>query len=192
MRSKNYVQRDGTKRMYFSPKQGDTLLYITSRGDDVQNGVRGEGEELIIQGAPDGKNSVSAQFIDDVYIKDGTILWQNAKVGDSVSLEIVLPANTMFISPTRTGNYDIDSYGAVTPNDTGSGKYIMYPIPIILNRFVNKVSVLGDNTIGYIIESADTALVPKQLVMTLTVYSETSNPDLVLTVSAELYRDETV
>jgi len=192
MIEKFYIQRDGTKKMFSSPKQGDTNLYITSRGDDIENSTRGAGETLIVQGVPNGEKIISIQFIDDVYLKDGVILWQNAKIGDSMSLEIILPENTIFPSPTNTGNYDIDDYGNIVTNDNGTGKYMMYPIPVTLNRFVNEVMIIGDNTIGYIIESADTALIPKQLKTQLRVNSETSNPDLILTVSAELYRKNTV
>lgn len=192
MIEKFYVQRDGTRKMFTSPKQGDTNLYITSRGDNVENGTRGDGETLVVKGVPDGEKTISIQFIDDVYIKDGVVLWQNAKLGDSISLEIVLPANTMFPSPANTGNYDIDEYGNVIENTEGTGRYMMYPVDIVLNRFLNEVMILGDNTIGYIIESADTALIPKQLKTRLKVKSSTSNNDLVLTVSAEVYRNQTV
>ena len=98
----------------------------------------------------------------------------------------------MFPSPESTGNYDIDEYGNVSVNSEGTGKYMMYPIDIVLNRFLNEVMILGDNTVGYIIESADTALVPKQLKTRLKVKSATNNQDLVLTVSAEVYRKQTV
>jgi len=192
MIQKFYIQRDGTRKMFTSPKQGDTNLYITSRGDDVENGIRGKGEHLYVNGVPDGEKLISIQFIDDVYLKDGVILWQNAKLGDSMTLEIILPANTMFPSPTNTGNYDIDEYGNVVENNSATGKYMMYPIDITLNRFVNEVMIIGDNTVGYIIESADTALIPKQLKTQLRVNSDTNNPDLVLVVSAELYRKDTV
>lgn len=192
MIEKFYIQRDGTRKTFTSPKQGDTNLYITSRGDDVVAGTRGNGETFVVQGVPDGEKTISIQFIDDVYIKDGVVLWQNAKLGDSISLEIVLPANTMFPSPTNTGNYDIDEYGTVVENTTNTGEYMMYPIDIVLNRFLNEVMIMGDNTIGYIIESADTALIPPQLKTRLKVKSTTNNPDLILTVSAEVYRKYTV
>ncbi len=192
MINKYYVQRDGTRKMFSSPKQGDTNLYITSRGDDIENGTRGNGNIFKIEGVPNGEETISIQFIDDVYLKDGTILWQNAKLGDSLSLEIILPENTLFPSPNGSGNYDVNEYGNVVENADGTGDYIMYPIPITLNRFVNSVMILGDNTVGYIIESADTALIPKQLKTRLRVNSETNNEDLIVVVSAEVYRKYTV
>jgi hypothetical protein len=98
----------------------------------------------------------------------------------------------MFPSPNGTGNYDIDTYGEVVENSEGTGEYMMYPVPVTLNRFVNEIIMLGDNTVGYIIESADTALVPKQLVMRLRVNSDTNNPNLIMSVSAEIYRKHTI
>ena len=192
MITKNYIQRDGTKKMFSSPKQGDTNLYITSRGDNIEEGDRGSGEILIVDGVPEGEKIISIQFVDDVYLKDGVILWQNAVIGDRMTLEIILPENTMFPSPASTGNYDVNEYGEVVHNDNGTGEYMMYPIPITLNRFVNEVMIIGDNTKGYIIESADTALIPKQLKTQLRVNSETNNENLILTVSIELYRKYTV
>jgi hypothetical protein len=192
MISRHYIQRDGTRRMFTSPKQGDTTLYITSRGDNIETGERGTGDTFLIQDLSDGEKTISIQFIDDIYVKDGVVLWQNAKPGDRASLEIVLPENTMFPSPNGTGNYDINTYGEVVENTEGTGEYMMYPVPVTLNRFVNEIMMLGDNTVGYVIESADTAFVPKQLVMRLRVNSDTNNPDLIMSVSAELYRKHTV
>ena len=192
MVQRHYIQRDGTRRMFMSPKQGDTTLYITSKGDNIETGERGKGDSFLVQDLSSGEKIVSIQFIDDVYIKDGVVLWQNAVPGDRASLEIVLPENTLFPSPNSTGNYDVNAHGDVVENNDGSGEYIMYSVPVTMNRFVNEIMMLGDNTVGYIIESADTALIPKQLKMQLRVNSDTNNSNLILAVSAELYRNVTV
>jgi len=189
---KQFVQLDGTPKTYNTSRQGETYLYITSCGDDLENGIRGEGEQLKVKGCIDGINTQTIGFIDDIYLKDGIIFWNNAVEGDSITIEIVLPANTMFISPSNTGNYDIDYQGNITPNNSETGKYMMYPVDVSINRFINKFEIMGTNNLGLTIESSDTALIPKQLQIKIIANSTSKNPDLLVRFSVEIYRERTI
>ena len=187
-----HTQRDGTLKIFASARQANTLLYLTARGDDLVNSKIGEGSPLLIQNnGIDTETSVETQFLDDVYLKDGYVYWQNASPGDSVSCEIVLPANTLFPSDNGTGNYDIVDNVPVS-NSSGTGNYIMYPIDIVVNRFVNRFLILGTNTVGTVLESQDTALIPKQLKFRFTHYTNTPNSNFAVAINLELYRDRTV
>ena len=192
MITQRYIQRDGTPRMFVSPKQEDTSLYITSRGDNTVDAVRGAGERLFINGAEDGSNFVEIQFIDDVYLKDGTFMWESAIIGDSITMEVVLPANTLFPSQTGTGNYNVSKDGVASVNSSGDGDYMMFPVDVVLNRFMNEVMIVGSNTVGYSLGSSDTAFIPKQLKTRLTVKSEENNPNIVVVVAAQIYRASTI
>ena len=189
---KQFVQLDGTPKTYNTSRQGETYLYITGAGDDLVNGVRGAGDAIKVKGCVNCINSKTIGFIDDIYLKDGIIFWNNAIEGDSITIEIILPANTMFVSPTNTGNYDIDEFGNVTPNTTNTGGYMMYTVDITTNRFINMFEIMGTNDLGLTIESSDTAFIPKQLLIKIITKSTSNNPDLLVRFSVELYREITV
>jgi len=184
---KQFVQLDGTPKTYNTSRQGETYLYITGAGDDLENNVRGNGAPFRLV----GPSELSVGFIDDIYLKDGVLFWTNATEGDNITVEIILPANTLFPSPTLTGNYDVID-GELIENDTNTGKYIMYPIDIALNRFINKFEIQGTNDIGLVIESSDTALILKQLQLKLILNSTSDNQDVSVRFVTEIYREETV
>jgi hypothetical protein len=184
---KQYVQLDGTPKTYNTSRQGETYLYITGSGDDLENNIRGAGPALKLN----GPGELSIGFLDDIYLKDGFLFWSNAIEGDTIGVDIILPANTLFPNPTNTGNYDYIN-GEVIENNNNTGEYMMYPIDITLNRFINKFEVVGTNEIGLVIESSDTALIPSQLRMKIVLESLSSNQDVVVRFVTEIYREVTV
>lgn len=189
---KQFVQLDGTPKTYNTSRQGETFLYITGSGDDLVNGLRGKGAPLKIKGVSTGESKLMVGFLDDIFLKDGILFWNNGMEGDSISVEIVLPANTFFVSPTNTGNYDLDLANNPIPNATNTGSYMMYPIDITVNRFINRFEIQGTNEIGLVIESSDTAFIPKQLQIRLVLTSTSSNPDVSVRFVTEIYRESTV
>lgn len=185
----NFVQLDGTPKMYVSSRQDNTRLYYTSRFDDHVNNVRGAGVEMLFRNTDaTSKMVVEGKFIEDIYLKDGCIMWQDAAVGDNVSMEIILPANVPMPRVERDGNYDLID-GQLVENTNGTGTLVMYPIDIIVERFVNKVLLLGTNTTGLILESSDTAIVPSIFKFRMTVESPTTNVNLNVIISMETYRE---
>jgi len=194
------IYEDGSPKVFTSPKQEDTYLYITGAADDVINGVVGEGKSFVLTNE-DGTNTVvvEGKFIDNVYLKDGYITWQNAVIGDRLSLELVLPANIPLASTTNTGNAVYDENGVITyitssstPDDTWIGTHMYFPIEVVVNRFVNKVHMLGDNTVGMVIESSDAALIPKELAVRFKLVTPSGNTAIVASIAMELYRTRTV
>ena len=192
--SKNttYVQSDGTPKLYVSSRQENSRLYYTSRFDDVENGQRGKGELMLIRNTEGLTEYIlEGQFIDDIYLKDGYILWENAVVGDTLTMEVILPANTPMPRPQRDGNYDIVDNQFVENTD-GTGAYILYPIDVVVERYVNDILVLGTNTVGYVMESSDTALLPNIFKLRITMKSPTGNVNLVVAVCMEIYRTKSI
>jgi len=183
---KQFVQLDGTPKTYNTSRQGETYLYITGAGDDLVNGIRGEGAPFRVN----GPGELLVGFIDDIYLKDGVLFWRNATEGDEATVEIILPANTLFPNPKHTGNYDVID-GTLVENTDSSGQYMMYDFDIIMNRFINRFEITGTNDYGLTIESSDTAFIPKQLLMKIKLTSISDNPDVVVRFVTEIYREVT-
>jgi len=199
MRSNRFVQPDGTETVHSSPRQEGTCLYVTGAGDNISTGEIGAGVSFVVQNL-DGEDtaSVRGQFTESVYLKDGYVMWQNAKIGDRLSLEVVLPAEVPLVSEESVGNAIEGEDGmeyvteSAVPDDTWVGTHLWFPVDVVINRFVNKVHMLGDNTVGLVINSSDAALVPKELVYVVKVYSPSKNADIVVSVILETYREMTV
>ena len=190
------LQRDKTEKVYSSPRQEDTYLYFTGTGDDISGNRVGEGSSLYLINTDGNKNVVKeAQFLEDIYLKDGYLFWQNAAIGDRVSMEVYLPANVVMVHDEEKGNADADGEyvtDSETPDETWIGTHIKFPFDYTLIRFVNKFNLIGDNTHGLCIESTDAALIAKELKMKVIVYSPTENAKLVVSVMMEMYRERTI
>jgi len=194
---KRKINRDGTQKVFSSPSYGGTYLYFTGKGD-TEDEVGG-GEPLRLTNTDgDTYGEIITGFSEDVYLKDGYIFWQNATVGDSVSLEVILPADTPYISSTETGNADMVD-GSVkyitdskTPDETWKGKYLLFPVDVTLFRFVNHFSLIGTNEHGLLLESTDAAEISKDLKVRLSFTSEAPNINLVVSVLMEMYRKNTI
>ena len=189
--TKKKTNKMGIPLINNTARQDSSYLYVTGAGDDLVNGVVGDGEKMLLQNASSGEVSAQTGFIEDIWLKDGYLFWSNAIIGDEVNLEIILPANTFFVNPKGQGNYDLVN-GAPSPNVANTGLYMMYPIDITLNRFVNRLDLVGTNDIGMAIESNDTAYVPTQLKFRFTATSDTKNPNLTVRFAMEIYRQTTV
>jgi len=187
-----FIQLDGTPKLYVSSRQENSRLYYTSEFDDIANGIKGGGQSFLFRNT-DASNQlvIEGKFMDDIYLKDSYLMWEDAVVGDSVSMEIILPANQPMPKTERDGNYDLVD-GSMIPNVDGTGGYVMYPIDIVVDRFVNKVLMIGTNTTGFIMVSSDTALLSNIFKVRMTVDSPTGNVNLNVVVSLETYRETTV
>jgi len=202
MKKSRYLQPDGTAKTSSTPRIEGTMLYFTSSGDDSVNGVVGDGTPLVLNNTvtPTTQKSVDCQFIDDIHLKDGMIIWENAILGDTLDWEVILPANTPLPTGDGKGNANMVEgtvqyiTAASAPDDTWVGDYFLFPTDYVVDRFVNNLLVLGTNHHGMILESNDAMLVPKIFKMRLNyrnIYGEV-NPNFVLVATIEMYRDRTV
>jgi hypothetical protein len=198
-RTSRYLQVDNTEKIHTSPRQEGTFLYFTGRGDTETEVGKGEAFILTNTEGSSYKEMITG-FNETVFLKDGYVFWQNAKVGDEVSLEIILPANTPYMSDTQTGNAGIiDENGTIsyitasqTPDETWTGTHLLFPMEVTLFRFVNSFSLLGTNEHGLVLESPDVAEVESSLKFKLSFSSTAPNPDLVVSVLMEMYREHTI
>ena len=199
MKKSRYLQVDKTEKIHTSPRQEGTFLYFTGRGDTDTSVGDGKCLRLTNESGLQYKEIITG-FNETVFIKDGYVFWQNATVGDSVSLEVILPANTPYISEAQTGNAGVvDENGTIsyitasqTPDETWVGTHLLFPINVALFRFVNSFSLLGTNEHGLVLNSPDAAEIGPELKFRLSFKSDAPNPNLVVSVLMEMYRKNTI
>jgi len=195
----NILHRDGSKKVFESPAYTGQYIYFTNRGDDIVNNSIGTGQQFVIENA-DGTDEkfISVQFLEDIQVKDAYIFWENAVWGDSLTIEVELPANTLYKSPLNTGNVNIvdGTLTAVTssqtPDKTWTGTHFYFPINVSFVRFVNEIPLNGTNNLGTVLESRTAAFIDKKLRFKMILKSPSKNVDLKISVVAELYRENTV
>jgi len=191
-RDSKIIQIDGTPKQYSSAKQGTaTKVYVTGRSDDLENQIRGKGQKFVIEGDGTEEMTINFGFIDDLYIKDGYLFWENAVFGDSLSLEIYLPANQPMPTKKKDGNYDLVA-GNLVSNEAGTGDYMLFPDDVTLVRFVNEFMILGDNHRGFVIETNDTMLLPNILRLRGIVRSKNNNSAVRVVFAIEFYREQSI
>lgn len=109
---------------------GRVFVYYAGAGDSTS--VRGDGTAFYATKSSSGDEIVEWNFIDWVYVAGGGLMWENAKVGDSISLELYAPATVVVPNASNTGNCDIIN-GVIVPA-AGNGAYdvdltVAVPVP---------------------------------------------------------------
>lgn len=145
---KGYVTqttKDGKPITTASDRPKDHYRCYTGRSDDLVLKQIGQGEDFTIC-LPPGENygKTDAKFLDDVYIKDGEVLYENAVFDTYLSCFVICPPNIPFPSPTQTGTLDLVN-GQFIVNQTGTGSYMTAPVEVNLFRFINHLHILGSN-----------------------------------------------
>lgn len=193
------IHRDGTQKIYSSPANENQYLYFTCAGDDMGNKIIGSGEKLIFDNsAGSGVISKEIQFLEDIQLKDGYLFWENAVFGDSVSVEIVLPANVPMEKTDNKGNAALVDgtiqyiTASQTPDETWNGTHLLLPIDLPVVKFVNQMHILGTNVIGTILESSGVALIKDIFKLKVTVTSPSNNAALKVIMMAEIFRENTI
>jgi len=196
----NILHRDGAAKIYESPATIGQFLSYTTRGDDIQNKIIGSGVPLVITNE-DSKNTkfIDTQFLEDIQLKDAYVFWESAVWGDTLTCEVILPANTPWPSPNNKGNARLvnDAIQYITsspvPDDTWVGTHNLFPIDIAIVRFVNEFKMLGTNQIGTTLESSGAALISKDLKIRIIYKNDISiNKDIKIILLAEIYRENTI
>lgn len=136
--------RDGKPITTVSDRPKDYYRHFTGAGDDVVNNKIGEGPVIHLIAAAGQSASIDVKFIDDVYVRDGEIHYQNAGFDSHLSIEVLCPPNVPFPSPTKTGTLDLIN-GEWVPNLTNTGAYMTAPVEVRLFRFINKMHLVGSD-----------------------------------------------
>jgi hypothetical protein len=116
------ITSDGRNIVQPMSIRGDQHPYYTGDGDDVANGARSGGQALRY------KNTVSEtitwQYIDDIYILGGLIRVIGGEEGDIVDMELVAPATS--VTPNAgLGNCNLSDDGGALP-----GAILIVPLAV--------------------------------------------------------------
>lgn len=183
------LTRDGKRIITASDRPKDHYRHYVSAGDDTTNQLRGEGEQLIFEVPPGETGVIDTAFIDDLYVKDGIIIYQNAEIGSWVSVDIIAPANTPYPSIFNEGNYDLVN-GQFVANPNNTGAYFMQPVDTIFLKFVNRYLILG--TGKETTSAPEPSFLPKTIFQRFTVYNASTTETLKAVMILGLYRQQTV
>lgn len=184
------LTKDGKRIITASDRPKDHYRHYASAGDDLENGIRGGGQELIFVVPPGETQTIDTQFLEDIYIKDGTAFFEDAAIGSHISVHIVAPRNVPYPAIFGNGNFDLVN-GNLVPNGTGSGDYFVdTDSENVFLRFMHKMLILGS---GQIITSApEPSFLPSPCVQRFIVYNASTTRDLNIVVAMGLYRTHTI
>ncbi len=191
------LTRDGKKIFTASDRPQDHYRHFTGAGDKMDAPTkRGAGTEFTwVVNPEEDPEHIDAQFLDDVYLKDGHISFRNAPMGSYFHVETYAPPFVPFPAPGNNGNTDIVN-GVPQANNTNTGKYWRSPVETLLNRFINKLPLLGSGEREAL--SAEPVLIPTPYITRFSVHrappagGEADPPvpmELILTLG--LYRKST-
>ena len=184
--------KDGKEILVASDRPKDHYRHFTGNGDDIVSTPNriGKGAALHLIGVAEETKTVEAHFVDDVYIKDGTIQYRNCGFDSHFSVDIICPPNIPFPSPTKTGTLDLVG-GTFVANTTGTGLYMTVPAEVKLFKFINEIPIVEDGTFN--IQSTEPFLLNKPyfIRLSLTVAADTvGNAKAAVTLG--VYRKVTV
>jgi hypothetical protein len=131
------VGRDGKPILTASDRPQFTVWNTTNCGDNLVLGTRGGGETMDFEVAPGTSQSKDFQFIENVYLKEGTAWFSSPHKDCALSILIVCPAGIPFpAAPAYNGNFDLVDNTWV-PNATNTGAYFILATETVLHRFIN-------------------------------------------------------
>lgn len=98
MAERPFKTKDGIKKVYNTPKPNGTTTYFSGAGDDVvsEPKVIGDGPKLLFNLTPgDALRSVTIEYTELVYVKDGYVIFTDAPLGAYLTAEILDPSDVV-------------------------------------------------------------------------------------------------
>lgn len=183
------LTRDGKTIITASDRPKDTFRHFTGKGDDIAGQIVGAGNDLEFSVGPASSQVVDVQFLQDVFVKDGTILYENAELGSYLTVEVICAPGVPFPSPTQTGTFDLVN-GALVPNTEGTGTFMTAPVEVKLNRFINHMHLLGSGKDS--IMSPESFMLSFLYFLRFTIYNASATSTLTAAITMGMYRVKTL
>lgn len=184
------LTRDGKRIITSSDRPKDHYRHFTSCGDDMVNRVRCTGDQLMFQVPPGETVTKEAQFIDDLYLKDGFIRYENAALGSHITVDIVAPAGVPYPAIFKNGNCDIVN-GVLVMNASNTGSYNIDPnAEATFMCFAKQVLIFG--TDNYQTSAPEPSFLPTPIIQRFKIYNASTTDTLNAVISMGLYRKQTV
>lgn len=184
------LTKDGKRIITASDRPAGHYRHYSSNGDDLQNGIRGNGQALIFIVPPGETSVIDTAFIDDIYIKDGTVAFEKAAIGSHISVDIVAPAGFPYPAIFQNGNFDVVN-GSWIPNAANTGSYFINPeSETVFLRFMNRHLLLGT----YLIPTSapEPSFLPQGCIQRFTLFNSSTSETLNAVVAMGLYRISTL
>lgn len=161
-----YSPRGTDGRPFISPNIFPVgyLTQFTGVSDDIDNGIEGGGNLLVLSSSVVEEISLEVQFLRAYYLAGGAASWSGAVAGDWVGFQLVAPATAGTSNP-GAGAYDKYAVGTgvhmYIPNATQTGDWDL-DLDETLNEnvdFTKVVPVPADNADGFFDWDRDTGVV---------------------------------
>lgn len=182
------VTRDGKQIITASDRPKDHYRCFSGCSDNLATGKRGVGDGLLFDIAPGQEAVREVKFVDDIYLRDGKIVYQNAAFGSLLDSDIVCPLGVPY--PVKgTGNLDLVA-GTFVPNPGGTGMYQMATEPTVIFKFASNIYMLGDSEWGF--ASPEPFLLRKPYYIRLKIFNASATENLRAVINMGYYRKETI
>lgn len=185
------LTRDGKVIITTSDRPQDHYRYFTTCGDDWDMQSRGTGTCILYSIPPSTEEVKDVRFIDDIYLKDGSMLYLGADMGSWLRVDVVAPAGFPFPAKAKNGNYDIVNGSAVL-NATNTGSYFILPQETTVHRFINKMAMFATGRERENIDTAEPNYIPKGWIIRLKIHNASATETIKATITLGLYRKITL
>lgn len=109
------IESDGRIVVVNAPFSEGLYMWVMSHGDDLENGIMGEGEKLYINFDDYGDGYVELDFSTSIELHDGQITWspiENWGFADEWSFYVKMPPTQTTFNSEGTGNCNLYPIGA--------------------------------------------------------------------------------
>lgn len=182
--------KDGKKIFTTSDRPQDHYRYFTTCGDDVASQKRGGGTCLLYDVAPGQSQSIDVEFMDDVYLKDGSMLYSSAAMGSWLRVDVICPAGSIYPTRDSDGNVDIVN-GMPVPNENGTGVYRLATEDVTVHRFINHMAMYAVDRERENIDTAEPNFIPHSWRIRCTIKNNGDTP-LPACITLGMYRKITL
>lgn len=184
------LTKDGKRIVTTSDRPKNHYRYFTTCGDDMVNQIRGEGECLLFNVPPSSAQTIDAQFLDNTYLKDGSMIYLDAEMNSTLRVDVLVPANMPFPAKGKNGNFDYVN-GEYVPNNTSTGTLWINETETLVHRFINHMAMFGSGRNRETIETTEPNFIPKEWIIRLTINNASPTNILRATITLGMYREQT-
>ncbi|MCP4481437.1 MAG: hypothetical protein GY817_01225 [bacterium] len=154
---------DNKQTLQVSSREIGMFLFWTSCFDKTTATTAiGEGDRLLLElNDTDTEKAIEGKFLQDVFIEDGVVYFENAPLGANISFAVVCPMGAYYYKHFDTGK--------PCSHDNSKATIAQATSEIILAEFVKNVLLFGTNTQGITFDSSDFSKISQYYNIKITV-----------------------
>lgn len=185
------LTKDGKAIITTSDRPLDHYRYFTTCGDDLSNQKRGEGACLLFSVPPTEQQAIDVRFMDDLYLKDGTMIYSGAEHGSWLRVDVLAPAGYPMPAKDKNGNFDVVD-GQLVANPTNTGQYFVSNTDTTVHRFINKMAMYALTREREDIDTTEPNFIPKGWIVRLSVHNHGDSETIKAAITLGMYRKITL